>query len=119
MKSQIVLLLSLAMICASISGCSDESSDGVVAEGVIYAVEYETGGGHTEGLTRLNISQAVPGGNGSWNVNAYGKLYNNFLLIRFPDSLDLGYQAIPTHRLISVQFGDGGIKKVASQPKAN
>ena len=41
------------------------------AEGVIFAVEYQQGTG-TGGFTRLNNSKAVPGGDGSWNVDAYG-----------------------------------------------
>ena len=82
------------------------------AEGVIYVVEYQQGNG-TGGFTRLNNSKAVPGGNGSWNVNAYGKLYRDFLVITFPDKKDgLGPEVIPTHRLVSVQFGDGGIKEM-------
>lgn len=82
------------------------------AEGVIFAVEYQQGKG-TGGFTRLNTSKAVPGGNGSWNVNAYGKLYRDFLVITFPDKKDgQGPEIIPTHRLVSVRFGDGGIKEM-------
>jgi hypothetical protein len=35
----------------------------------------------TGGFTRLNISTAVPGRNGSWNVDAYGRLSREFLTI--------------------------------------
>lgn len=81
------------------------------AEGVIFSVEYQQGTG-TGGFTRINTSKAVPGGNGSWNVDAYGKLYRDFLVITFPNKPDLGPEVIPTHRLLSVRFGDGGIKEV-------
>lgn len=80
-------------------------------EGVIFSVEFQQGSG-TGGFTRLNNSKAVPGGNGSWNVDAYGKLYRDFLVISFPDKKDLGPQVIPLGRLLSVQFGDGGIKEM-------
>ncbi len=79
------------------------------AEGVIFAVEYQQGSG-TGGFTRLNNSKAVPGGNGSWSVDAYGKLYRDFLVLTFPNGT--GPEVIPTHRLLSVRFGDGGIKEV-------
>ena len=85
------------------------------AERIIFAVEYQQGSG-TGGFTRLNNSKAVPGGNGSWNVDAYGKLYRDFLVITFPDKRDLGPEVIPTHRLLSVQFGDCGIKEVPKNP---
>jgi len=82
------------------------------AEGVIFAVEYQQGNG-TGGFTRLNSAKAVPGGNGSWNVDAYGKLYRDFLVITFPNKKDgLGPEVIPTHRLVSVRFGDGDIKEM-------
>ena len=85
------------------------------AEGIILRVEYQQGSG-TGGFTRLNNSKAVPGGNGSWNVDAYGKLYRDFLVITFPGKQGTGPEVIPTHRLLSVQFGDGGIKEVAKNP---
>ena len=36
----------------------------VIAEGIIYSLEYELGDGRTGGFTRTNIAKAVPGGNG-------------------------------------------------------
>ena len=79
-------------------------------EGVLFSVEYKLAGDLTGGFTRMNNAQAVPGGNGSWNIDAYGKLYPEFLIITRPKSKELGPQVIPMHRLVSVQFGDGGIK---------
>jgi hypothetical protein len=105
----------------TLSGCSPPGATppAIVAEGVIYSVQYQTEGGRAVGLTRVNDSKAVPGGNGSWNVDAYGKLTRDFLLITHPQHRDLGPEVIPVHRLISIQFGDGGIKQVkGSQPDA-
>jgi hypothetical protein len=50
-------------------------------------------------------------------VDAYGKLTRDFLIITRPQSRELGPEVIPVHRLVHVQFGDGGIKQVKeSQP---
>lgn len=97
-----------------LSGCEqrEEGSD-TVAEGVIYSVEYNLPGGGTGGFTRLNNSKAVPGGNGSWSVEAYGRLTPEHLIITQPQRKDLGPRVIPASRLIEIQFGDGGIKDVA------
>jgi len=100
-------------------GCAPPNSKSeVVAEGVIFSVEYQTHGELTRGFTRLNESKAVPAGSGSWNVDAHGRLTREFLIITRPQRPDLGPQVIPAHRLVSVQFGDGGIKQVdENQPK--
>ena len=58
------------------------------------------------------VGRKVPGGNGSWNVDAYGKLTRESLIITRPQMPDLGPEVIPVHRLVKVQFGDGGIKQV-------
>jgi hypothetical protein len=100
-------------------GCSSPNhGTGVVAEGVIYSVEYQLEGGRSGGFTRLNESKAVPGGNGSWNIDAHGRLTREFLIITRPQRPGLGPWVIPVHRLVSVQFGDGGIQQVdESHPK--
>ncbi|MBP7951550.1 MAG: hypothetical protein KA004_18055 [Verrucomicrobiales bacterium] len=62
---------------------------------------------------------AVPGDNGSWNMDAYDRLTREFLVISRPQRSDLGLQVIPVHRLVSVQFGEGGFKKGdGNQPKS-
>jgi len=92
--------------------CAPSSSKlDTIAEGVILSVEYQTQGERTRGFTRLNDSKAVPG-SGSWNIDAHGRLTRDFLIITRPQRPDLGPQIIPTHRLVSLQFGDGGIKQV-------
>jgi hypothetical protein len=83
-----------------------------LAEGVIYSIVYQWRDSSPAGFTRKNEPKAVPGGSGSWNVDASGKLYRDFLVITFPDKKDLGPLVIPSHRLVSVQFGDGGIKQM-------
>lgn len=106
------LIVTVGLI--ALAGCSASATNpaAVVAEGIMFSVEYQTEGGRTGGFTRTNNAKAVPGGNGSWNVDAYGKLTRDFLLITRPQLRDLGPQAIPVQRLLSVQFGDGGIKEV-------
>lgn len=102
------------------TGCGrPEPESETVAEGVIYYVEYSIEDGKSGGFTRLNSSRAVPGGNGSWNIDAYGRLTRDYLIITRPQSKDLGVRVIPAHRLLDIQFGDGGIKEVnENQPAA-
>jgi hypothetical protein len=111
--------LGVAAAAWILTGCAPSASQsGIVAEGVIFSVEYQMEGGRTGGFTRLNESKSVPGGNGSWNVDAHGRLTREFLIITRPQRTDLGPEIIPAHRLVRIQFGDGGIKKVnESQPK--
>jgi hypothetical protein len=112
--SGLVLTAALA-----VAGCAPSASKSdTVAEGVILSVEYQMEGGRTGGFARLNEPKAAPGGNGSWNVDARGRLTREFLVINRPQRQDLGPLVIPVHRLVSVQFGDGGVKQVnENQPK--
>jgi hypothetical protein len=112
-------MIAVAVPLASVVGCgpSGGQSD-IVADGVIYSVAYSMEDGKVGGFTRLNNSKAVPNGNGSWNIDAYGKLTRDFLIITRPQLKNLGPEIIPAHRLVSIQFGDGGIKTVdESHPK--
>ncbi len=110
MKARLALFgLVSAVALIGIAGCSRSDT---VAEGVIYYVEYQNPGGGTAGFTRVNDSKAVPGGNGTWDIDAYGRLTPEFLVITRPQRPELGQQVIPVSRLVSVQFGDGGIKEV-------
>lgn len=101
----------LAALLIAMGGCSRSDST-PVAEGVILYVSFQYPDGSIHGLSRFNDQRTVPGGNGSWNIDARGKLTHDFLLITRPQRPDLGAQVIPVHRLLEVQFGDGGIKTV-------
>lgn len=108
----------LAIALVFTLGCNQRSANPqsgdspVVAEGVIYSLEYKLENGRTGGFTRLNVAGAVPGGNGSWNVDATGRLTNQYLIITYPQKLSLGPRIIPAHRLVDLQFGNGGIETV-------
>lgn len=106
MKARLAILgLVGAIALTGIVGCSRSDT---VAEGVIYYVNLQGG----DSFTRVNDSRAVPGGSGSWNVDAYGRLTHQFLIITRPQHPETGPQVIPISRLLSIQFGDGGIKEV-------
>ncbi len=105
-------LMAVALMFCLIGCCRTPSESATVAEGVILYVEYQKEGGGVQGFSRVNHPSAVPGGNGSWNVDAYGKLTGDYLIITRPQRQDLGPKIIPADRLISIQFGDGGIKQV-------
>ena len=110
----------MVSVLLAITGCTPASRESpVVAEGVLFSVEYRLEDGRTGGFTRLNDSKAVPGRNGNWNVDAYGRLTREYLIITRPQQTDLGPRVIPAQRLVDVQFGDGGIKSVnENQPAA-
>ena len=95
-----------------LTGCRPSDGNQTVAEGVIWTVEYKLENGKTGGYTRINDSRAVPGGNGSWNVDAYGRLPRDYLFITHPKQKDAGLEVIPASRIVSIHFGDGGIKTV-------
>jgi hypothetical protein len=105
---QALLCLGLGVLAVLGIVWSVERSRQPLAEGVIWSVEWTAGGGKSEGLTRSNVAQAVPGGNGSWGVNMLGKLYPTHLEITFPDANVRGPQIIPLDRLVGVTFGGNG-----------
>src|SRR5579872_3357099 len=100
------LSLTVLLFMPFVAGCASSSGSEVVESGVLYSVSYMQADGHTAGFTRVNSSKAVPGGNGSWNVDAYGRLTRDFLIITRPQHKDLEAEAIPVSRLVDVQFGD-------------
>ncbi len=102
-----VLVSAFLLVC----GCSRQNKTSIT-KGVLYSVAYKDGDGRVHGFTRVNRSAAVPGGNGSWNVDAYGQLTSDFLIVTRPQRPDLGRQFIPVRHLVRIQFGDGGIKQV-------
>lgn len=98
------------LMIATLGACAPKpTEEPVVAEGVLLSVEYRLEDGKTGGFTRLNSIHAVPGGNGSWNVDAYGRLTRDFLIITRPQRKDLGPQVIPANRLVNVQFYSGTV----------
>lgn len=110
MKTRLVSFgLAAVVMLAGILGCSHSDT---VAEGVIFSVEFQLPGGGTEGFTRVNDARCVPGSSGTWNVDAYGRLTREFLIITRPQKPELGPLVIPASRLVNIQFGDGGIKEV-------
>lgn len=126
-KTRMSGVLILSTLCVAVAGCrrhgeqdqkhGDRNQSETVAEGVIFSVEYKLENGKTGGFTRINMAEAVPGHNGSWNIDAHGRLTRDYLIITRPQRKDLGPQVIPASRLVSIQFGDGGIKVVnTNQP---
>lgn len=124
MQAQITTAYNLlALGLLSVAGCSQPTSPRsaelhTIAEGTIFSLEYLIEDGKTGGFTRLNIAKAVPGGNGSWNVDAQGRLTQHYLVISYPQRKGLGAHVIPAHRLVDIQFGDGGIKSVSEHEPA-
>lgn len=104
--------LVLCCTVAALLGCGRSDGDQTVAQGVIWSVEYRLENGKTGGFTRINSSHAVPGGNGSWNVDAHGRLTRDYLFITHPKRKDAGLEVIPASRIVTIHFGDGGIKTV-------
>lgn len=112
MPTAFTKLLLCCAVTVLLVGCRRSDSNQTVAEGVIWTVEYRQENGKTGGFTRINDSRAVPGGNGSWNVDAYGRLTRDYLFITHPKQKDAGLEVIPASRIVSINFGDGGIKTV-------
>lgn len=113
MKPTVAVAGVIASSIVFLTSCSPRISQvATIAEGTILSVEFKKDGGGTKGFTRINNQIMVPGGNGSWNVDAYGRLTRDFLIITRPQQKDLGPQVVPVAQLVSIQFGDGGIKQV-------
>jgi hypothetical protein len=108
--------LAALTILLAFTGCAPakvatDATD-TVAEGAIFSVTYLSKEGRTTGFTRLNEQKAVPADEGSWNVDARGRLTRDYLFITRPQHPELGPEVIPASRLLHIQFGDGGIKQV-------
>jgi hypothetical protein len=112
------VLLTIAGCNVDVSGHARQSDPGqeTIAEGTIFSVKYDYGDGRVGGFTRFDAANTVPGGNGSWNVNAQGRLTSQYLIITYPGRKELGPHVIPADRLFEVQFGDGGIRSVRGEP---
>lgn len=119
MNVTLTKLCLLGALIGGTAGCEQPTAAPVVAEGVLLSVEWKQEGGGTGGFTRINNKVGVPGGNGSWNVDAYGKLTDQYLIITRPQQKGLGPRIIPVARLVDVQFGDGGIQEVDENAPAD
>lgn len=95
---------------ADTTAAKPEAKSDTVTEGEILAVEYLGGDGHSTGLTRINDPKAIPGGNGSWNVDAYGRLTRDFLFLTRPHQPGYTLEVIPVARLVNVTFSSDGTK---------
>jgi hypothetical protein len=118
MKTYVASLVIACGLLGILTGCSsrDSADDAIVAEGVIWSVEYKLEDGRTGGFTRVNQPAAVPGGNGEWNVDAYGRLTRDYLIITYPQRKGLGPRIIPADRLLDVWFGDAGVPVDENRP---
>jgi hypothetical protein len=108
--------LLLAVSAMLLSGCNVDfstRSDGrnqagpVISEGTIYSVTYEQADGKPTTISRASFP---PEGGGTWNVDAYGTLTAQALVITYPGRRELGPHIIPFDRVVEVRFGDGGIQ---------
>ena len=90
------------------AGCSGKKSPALLQEGVIFTVQWTDGAGKSKGLSRLDSPQTVPSGNGSWNMDLYGRLFSTHLEIVNRQVKGSEPQIIPIQRLDSIQFGAGG-----------
>lgn len=79
-------------------------------QGVIFSAQWVDSNGNSEGRSRSRFAAAVPGGTGSWGVKMRGRLYKTHLEINYLDRDGPLSEVIPFDRLVSVQFGDGGLK---------
>jgi hypothetical protein len=114
MKNHIFPLLSAIATALFLSACKPPGADpDTVAEGVIWSVEYELGDGRKGGMVRSDISANLLGGSFETKADAHGRLTKDFMIITMLGKPGLGPKVIPVHRLLSVQFGDGGIKNVS------
>jgi len=123
MRRRVAVFLALAIVQGCVAKNRTTSASSVaagrgrpIAEGVIFTARFKQADSTsaTEGITRVNDHRMVPGSSGTWNVDAYGQLYPDYLIITYPQQPDLGPKIIPAARIIEIQFGDGGIKQVGA-----
>jgi hypothetical protein len=91
---------------ATPKGAVVEPSEKPLLEGPILYAAYDQENGKVGGFTRADNPKAVPGGNGSWNEQRYGKLYRDYLVVTHPAKKNWGVLVIPAGRLREVHFAD-------------
>jgi hypothetical protein len=117
LKHFALIIVSILLIGCNDSDHNENANTQVIAEGIIWHVEYELGEGKSTGFTRAMHAEALPSGGGSLKVDAYGRLTSQFLIITYPNMKELKEHIIPVNRLLSIQFGDGGVKTTGQQIK--
>jgi len=110
MEKKYILALIAALV--TFSGCkrqNDTQSPQIpICEGVIWTLQWTDQSGNSHGMSRSSVPESVPGGNGSFNMDLYGRLYNTHLVIVNNQQKDLGPMIIPFERIDSIQFGEVG-----------
>ena len=105
-------ILALIVALVTFSGCKrqndTQTSQTPICEGVIWTLQWTDQSGNSHGMSRASFPESVPGGNGSFNMDLYGRLYNTHLEIVNNQQRDLGPLIIPFDRIDSIQFGEGG-----------
>ncbi|HOJ61920.1 MAG TPA: hypothetical protein PK878_16680 [bacterium] len=114
LSSEVYIALAVGFILGMgiMAGVARIQAQSPLAEGILFSARWETGKGGTEGVTRSNLPEAVPGGTGSFNMDMSGRLFTTHLEIE-NRRVQTVLRIIPFHRLVEVQFGDGGIKSIA------
>jgi len=110
MEKRCILALIVALV--TFSGCKrqndTQTSQTPICEGVIWTLQWTDQSGNSHGMSRASFPESVPGGNGSFNMDLYGRLYITHLEIVNNQQRDLGPRIIPFERIDSIQFGEGG-----------
>jgi hypothetical protein len=103
-----VILAACGVLYAAVGTHAAASGHHMVTRGDVLYASFRGPDGKTSGWTSINNSQAVPGGNGSWNEHRYAELYDNFVVITKPTEKDWGTLVIPTSQLVEIQFSGQG-----------
>ena len=110
MEKKYILALMLALV--TFSGCKrqndTQTSQTPICEGVIWTLQWTDQSGNSHGMSRASFPESVPGGNGSFNMDLYGRLFITHLEIVNNQQRDLGPMIIPFERIDSIQFGESG-----------
>ena len=111
------LILAAVVTLMGAAGCGGSNSPPSAAEGTLYTVVFQTSPNHFEGITRsshaaaITISMSGMSGSSNLGVDCTGRLTSEFLFVTYPKS-GRPMLVIPVSRILRLEFGDGGIKKV-------
>ena len=108
MKISIILLFMLTLaVCLGCYEREDPPPARPLCEGVVWTLQWTDTNGKTHGMFRGSNPEGVPGGNGSWNMDLYARLYLTHIEIMNRQSPELGPMIVFSDKLDFVQFGDG------------